>query len=68
MFEGGKSEKIKAEPTEGRAEPTEGRAEGRAEQRTASAEWCGSLHLFSIGNYFHRSLSPASNINPKIII
>ena len=29
---------------------------------------CGSLHLFSIGNYFHRALSSESNINPKIII
>ena len=27
-----------------------------------------SIHLFSIGNYFHRTILPESNINPKIII
>ena len=31
-------------------------------------EWSGSLHLFSIGNYFHLTLLPESNIKPKIII
>ena len=60
-----------------RAEQTEGRADGRAwsrkkaesrKQMIASAKVFGSLHLFSIGNYFHRSLLPESNIKQKIII
>ena len=60
----------RAEQTEGRAEQTEGRAEqsrtkqsragpSRAEQEGSTrqkSKRSASLHLFSIGNYFHRAL------------
>ena len=42
-------------------------AGGRAGSRSRSRSSV-SLHLFSIGNYFHSALLPESNINPKIII
>ena len=49
--------------------PPIGRAAGQeAGQEAGQAAGCVPIHLFSIGKYFHRSLPPESNINPKIII
>ena len=61
----GTFEKINSEKKESRSRAEQSRkcrAEQRAEQDRAA------LHLFSIGNYFHRSLPSESNIKPKIII
>ena len=67
MFEKINIEKKKAGPSRAEQEGPS-RAEQRAERHMEKQQSFASLHLFSIGNYFHSALLSESKFNPKIII